>query len=212
MKKRLDILFPTPVAIIDIENKKLCDNYSNVILDSMTDENKEELDTYSNWCTKDDLHTLPEFKQLVDLVDELVKEYIFDVVGVSKDDVKLSSMWSNVNRRDTQHQIHQHPNSYFSGVLYLNIPDPQTAGNLVFVDPRPVKNMAHANHYRPSAFSDRSWTFTPGTGMMVIFPSWMEHGTARCRLEEGMNRISLSFNYSLLCSSGHTMSFNFKDN
>lgn len=206
MKKRVDELFPTPIGVIDIENLSLCQTYSDIILDLMNEEDKFELETYSNWCTNDSIQKNPIFKELVDLIDNTAKDFFEDVLGVNKDDVTLSAMWSNVNRRDTQHQIHQHPNSYFSGVIYLNAP--RDSGNIVFVDPRPSKNMAQADHKKESILSSRSWEYTPATGLLLLFPSWLEHGTSRCRLEKDINRISLSFNYTLLKCSEHTMSFN----
>ena len=208
MKKRVDELFPTPIGVIDIENLDLCQKFSNVVLELMNDEDNFELKTYSNWCTNDSIHTNPIFVELVNLIDNVATDFFEDVLGIDKSDVKLSAMWSNVNRRDTQHQIHQHPNSYFSGVLYLNAP--KDSGNIIFVDPRPTKNMAHADFKKESAVSSRSWEYIPATGLLLLFPSWMEHGTARCRLPIGENRISLSFNYTLLKCSKHTMSFDYR--
>ena len=208
MKKRVDELFPTPIGVIDTEQYELCQTYANIVLGTMSDIDKLELETYSNWCTQDNIHTSTVFAELVKMIDDTAKDFFEDVLGIDKDDMQLSSMWSNVNKRDTQHQIHQHPNSYFSGVLYLNAP--ANSGNITFVDPRPTKNMAHADFKKESAVSYRSWEYTPATGLLLLFPSWLEHGTARCRLLPTENRISLSFNYSLLKCSGHTMSFNFK--
>jgi len=208
MKKRVDNLFPTQVAVIDTESQDLCKKYADIVLSQMTDDNKVELETYSNWCTSDNLHTSADFKELVDLIDITAKDFFDDVLGIDNDDLTLSSMWSNVSKRDTQHQIHQHPNSYFSGVLYLNAPE--NSGNLIFVDPRPTKNMAHADFKKESGISSRSWQYTPETGLLILFPSWLEHGTQRSRILPNENRISLSFNYTLLKCSGHTMSFNFK--
>jgi uncharacterized protein (TIGR02466 family) len=206
MKKRVDELFPTPIGVIDIENLGLCQKFSNEVLKLMTVENQETLDMYSNWCTTDSLHKNPNFLELTNLIDEVAKDFFEDVLKISRDDVLLSAMWCNVNQRDSQHQIHSHPNSYFSGVLYLNAPE--GTNNITFEDPRPSKNMVQADYKRETNFSPRSWQYLPETGLLLIFPSWLEHGTTRCRLEKGINRISLSFNYTLLKCSEHTMSFN----
>lgn len=206
MKRRFDNLFPTPIGVIDIENLEFCQRFSNEVLSLITNEDRETLELYANWCTNDKLHVDPKFLELTDLINKLATDFFEDVLGVSREDVMLSTMWCNVNQRDSQHQVHQHPNSYFSGVLYLNAPE--GSNNIMFIDPRPSKNMSHADYMKESGLSARHWEYTPTTGLLLLFPSWLEHGTTRCRLEKGLNRISLSFNYTLLRSSGKTTSFN----
>lgn len=206
MKRRFDNLFPTPVGVIDIEDLELCQKISNEILGLMNDEDKVELETYSSWCTKDNLHTNPNFLELVNLIDKLATDFFEEILGVSRDDVMLSAMWSNVNQRGSQHQMHYHPNSFFSGVLYVDTPE--GSNKIMFVDPRPSKNMVQADYKIDNEYASRAYQYLPETGLMLLFPGWLEHGTAKCQLEKGINRISLSFNYTLLKCSEHTMSFN----
>ena len=44
--------------------------------------------------------------------------------------------WANINRKGHWNMIHNHPESDFSGVLYVEADNQETTGEIVFVDPR----------------------------------------------------------------------------
>jgi uncharacterized protein (TIGR02466 family) len=194
---KVQLLFATPVANTTIDFS-ICERYANVIKESFG-----EIET--SGCTDDQLHKLPNFNELVTIIDNNVKTYTEEIVGIDKNDVTLSCMWSNSQIHLTKHHVHQHPNSFISGVLYLQIPECEDPGNIFFVDPRPAKNMFYADFKKETSLSDRNWWFKPVTGMLLLFPSWLEHGTHKYLCSTGERRISLSFNYILTRCSYSTM-------
>ena len=207
MKHRIDNLFPTPVSIIDIENPTLCSKYSDIIW-SMVD--KDDFNKSNQFSTPDNLHTLPEFKELYELIDGLAQSYFYENLKIEKNSLKMAAMWSNVSNYGQIHLPHVHANSYCSGVFYLNIPEGEGTypGNIVFNDPRAANVMQEANHYSDCIYSYKSWFYNPRNGILMFFPSWLEHGVDGAIFEKGNKRISLSFNYILTRSSVKTKSFN----
>ena len=160
--------------------------------------------------TTDDLHLKPEFNELISLIDNEVREFFTHELGLDPDDLVMQCMWSNIQLDGCRHHAHVHPNSFYSGSLYLDIPvsDNADPGAIFFIDPRPAKQMQHANYSKSHGLSMRSRGIKPETGMLVLFPSWLEHGTDICKVGPGKYRISLSFNYALTKASGYTMKLN----
>lgn len=195
MKNKVDYLFPTPVGIFDIEDISLCQHYSKIILEMYN--NGEIQGRPEAATTKNYLHNLVSFKILLDKINPIVKEFSEETLGLEKDSLLMTDMWSNIRYSGSKHHIHQHPNSFISGVIYLSIPDSTEPGNIFFVDPRPAKNMMHGIHTKQSPISDRSWWYTPKTGIVLLFPSWLEHGTDEFYSDSTEPRISLSFNFIL---------------
>ena len=113
----------------------------------------------------------------------------------------IPEMWANVNRKGDANQYHTHPGSFWSAVAYLDDgyagdDDPELGGELQLLDPRMPMIRMTAPDLRlldaggqpmPSEVS-----FRPKTGMIVMFPSWLQHAV-RPFHGEG-TRISIAIN------------------
>jgi uncharacterized protein (TIGR02466 family) len=88
--------------------------------------------------------------------------------------------------------LHPHSNSFFSGVLYCETPG--ISGNIGFKDPRPAAEVLYFDYADNSIFKERTVEIEPKKGRLVMFPSWLYHGTKSGFFSENENRISLSFN------------------
>ncbi|MEL1250437.1 2OG-Fe(II) oxygenase family protein [Aurantiacibacter gilvus] len=113
----------------------------------------------------------------------------------------IPELWANVSRKGHANQYHTHPGSYWSVVAYVDDgfngdDDRELGGELQLLDPRaPMTQMAApdlrmldaAGQPIPSEVSVR-----PRTGMVVMFPSWLQHAV-RPFYGEG-TRISIAIN------------------
>jgi uncharacterized protein (TIGR02466 family) len=204
--------FATPIGFHDTDCADLCKEWASEVLKII--ENKEEGCTFSTTnkgeCTPDNLHTRKEFQNLIEFVTPYVNSFADEIIGINPEDLTLSCVWSNTHYNGSKHQPHVHPNSFLSGVLYINH-DPECVeqGNIYFCDPRPAKDMVHADYVRDSIFSDRDIWIEPKLGRLVLFPSWLQHGTHEYVTESKTPRISIAFNYVLNKASTKTMSFRF---
>jgi uncharacterized protein (TIGR02466 family) len=83
--------------------------------------------------------------------------------------------WANVSRHGQYNSVHSHPNCLWSGSYYVRAgePDPDTRfnGRLELIDPRAGANMLAPES---SALQTR-YLITPTPGLMVLFPSWLNH-------------------------------------
>jgi uncharacterized protein (TIGR02466 family) len=82
--------------------------------------------------------------------------------------------WANVLGPGHYNGPHNHPNATWSGVYYLtDNPGGESvlAGKLEIFDPRPAAGMAYA----ADNVLQRRCLFSPRSGCMLVFPSWLQH-------------------------------------
>jgi uncharacterized protein (TIGR02466 family) len=104
--------------------------------------------------------------------------------------------WINVNRASDHNRLHCHPGSFISATYYVRVPDDMRGGNIIFRDPR---GPAVAMYETPGI--ELPWVgdgvgvpFKPATGLLLLFPSWLEHSVES--FEGSGERISIAFNAS----------------
>ncbi len=110
--------------------------------------------------------------------------------------------WANINRQGASNNVHFHPGAYWSGVFYVDdggVSNGDVGGPIEFYDPRGAMPMMYAPNvkakfegYYTAGLSERIY---PKTGMLLLFPSWLQHGVAP--YTGTGTRISIAFNCSL---------------
>lgn len=96
--------------------------------------------------------------------------------------------WVNLHDRGGFNFLHMHEGSLLSGSFYLQVPP--GAGDFVFRDPRP--GVLHSFVKGAVANGHADIHLTPSTGLVVLFPCWMEHYVETHEGEEP--RITIAFN------------------
>ena len=148
-----------------------------------------KLEHGQTWQSQHKLHELEEFAEVFEYVlDATTTVLEFLKIGYRK--FEVTACWATVNAPGRGHPKHAHPNSFLSGVYYV-----QTQGGadtINFHDPRaqsaiirpPITELVAAN-------ADQA-VIKVTDGTLLLFPSWLEHSVdvnASKRI-----RISLSFN------------------
>jgi uncharacterized protein (TIGR02466 family) len=182
-------LFSTPLYVIDFDNLDFLQSIKIEVLKIL--QQGEVVGDELCLTTPDDLHNRAAFSELKDIILTEVK-LIFENIGLVYDDIYISCMWANISKSKNRHALHLHANSYFSGVLYLDAP--ASPGNIGFKDPRAASEMLSFDYKPGSIFKERTIEIEPKTGRMLVFPSWLYHGTKSGNFNDDENRISLSFN------------------
>ncbi len=113
----------------------------------------------------------------------------------------IPEMWANVSTKGDANQYHAHPGSYWSAVAYIDdgyigSSDAELGGELQLMDPRMPMIRMTAPDLRlkdPSGKAQQNEIMIrPRTGMIVMFPSWLQHAV-RGFHGEG-TRISVAIN------------------
>ena len=179
-------LFPTVVYTEDIKNSYDISSYVNFINNTkiiQAHENKSYgyVTENSNVLNENIFSNLKQFILKKGLI--YLKE-----LGHIVEDLQISNSWGNILDKEQLIGSHLHTNSYISGVLYLT-----NSSSIRFKNPLITKD-----HFTPSRLSDPNnfrsnidWVITPTPGLILLFPSWLEHGA---NPSETDNRISIAFN------------------
>jgi len=129
-----------------------------------------------------------ELTDIRDFIEDAVLEY-FKTVHDPKGDVSLyiTQSWSNYTEPGQWHHKHAHPNSFVSGVFYLNTnPDDR----IYF-----YRSGWQQIKFPPenwNSYNSESWWFEAITGRLILFPSSLEHNVPTVQGDDV--RISMSFN------------------
>jgi len=154
--------------------------------------------TVMGWHSTDQLHHRPELQELVTIIQQNVAEvgraHRIDTNQVS---LELATCWAIANGKMASGALHCHPNSFLSGVYYVNTTE--ETGNIFFQDPRPGANMSMCPVTEFTPWTIRQVSYQPTPGGMLIFPSWLYHGVGPNLSETP--RVSLSFNFRLKWTS-----------
>ena len=133
-----------------------------------------------------------EHETLKDLKEDLTKmvmDYFGKIVCTDNSITPyITQSWLNFTDTDEYHHHHSHPNSYVSGVLYIDA----------------IKNVDKIKFYKwkheayeleiaqYNIFNSASWWYHVEKGDVVLFPSFLMHGVDN---KKGTStRISLAFN------------------
>ena len=129
-----------------------------------------------------------EMKKLKQFIEKSLKEY-FKNIYVPKNDVEpyITQSWCNYTKESQFHHKHSHPNSFISGVFYIQAD--KTKDKIYFYKEGYQQIKIPAKEY--NTFNSESWWFETGTNDLVIFPSNLSHMVEKV---VGKERISLSFN------------------
>lgn len=106
--------------------------------------------------------------------------------------IEIHESWCHITRDGGYHDNHIHPNSSWSGIYYLDCGDmdieTKNGVNRFYNPTKP----AYTDAGTPWATSNSNVDISAQPGMLVIFPSWIDHSAMPYRGTN--NRYILSFN------------------
>lgn len=130
-----------------------------------------------------------ELTNLRDFIETKVSEYFTEVYKPKhKVGLKVTQSWTNYTEHGQYHHKHAHPNSFVSGVFYIQ--SNKEKDKIYF-----YRDGYQQIKFPPSEWNiwnSESWWFDVGTGDLVLFPSSLTHMVQTVESEQ--TRISLAFN------------------
>ena len=133
-------------------------------------------------------------KKFTMIFQNYVKESVEEIGwNYDSDRVKIEAMWSIINKKGDFNIQHNHPNAYLSAAYYVKAP--KDCGEIVFYDPRPAPVYSHPRAKTPNILNATINSVNPEEGLLVLFPSYLEHSVNPNQSEE--QRIVISFNVRL---------------
>lgn len=194
----IDAWFPTLIYHVNlsesVDNKILKD--SAYILKNKVDILKSEwrCDTFNTFDYNhsiDQLHD-NELENLINLATNHVIEFSKEF-GVTRSDINCSNYWFNIAEPGNYQEYHQHTDSHFSAVYYIQANS--KSGNIVFKSFESMFDMfpVSANSQNPANF--KTCFYKPINSNLIIFRSNLLHMVEKNISSE--DRISFSMNFRI---------------
>lgn len=104
-----------------------------------------------------------------------IEDYAYNHLGLAKrHKLKITDSWVMKHYRDDSSEIHWHPNSIISGVIYLQTD--KDSGNICFFREKNLFNDILDFEFVENAVNQKEIQVTPNDGMILLFPSKTLHG------------------------------------
>ena len=189
-------LFPSSIHSLGINN---FDDYRDQLIKETYQEREKDpigrrISNYGGW--QSDQINIHECKS------ETLKEII--IGSLSRFEPLSSSVsmiiegWKNINEPGNFNVKHNHPRANLSGVLWIKTP--KDSGNIVFTSPQLFNKFqeldSYKDEFRYNTNSYMTYYFPPTEGIILIFPSSLEHEVEVNKSDQ--DRISYSFNIRLV--------------
>jgi len=165
-------LFPTVISKGKVDDEELLEKLKAAITKlklrgagSFSYE-REQFESYDN------LQEEPEFQELADLVLQASGE-LLDQQKLIRESHYISNMWATSTNKNFFHPLHNHPNCYLSGILYVSTPE--NCGKLAFKDPRPGHSILQYSYKEHNQYNSNRHYIKPGKGVILFWPHWLEH-------------------------------------
>tara|TARA_Y100001970_G_scaffold293993_1_gene445461 strand:- start:16537 stop:17139 length:603 start_codon:yes stop_codon:yes gene_type:complete len=135
-----------------------------------------------------------EPKNFINAIQNPLKESFHDMSwDLNKQKVKITSMWSIINTKESLNERHIHGNNYISAAYYVKAP--KNCGNIVFYDPRSAPTYHHPFSTKPNKLNSNSHSIEPKEGLLILFPSYIHHSVEVNKSDD--ERVVISFNITL---------------
>lgn len=186
MKNTIYPLFPYPLMVCTTK-------YEFTSAEKKYIAELEMIDNVGNSMSKND--KILNSKELSDLkvfIDGHIFNFKKNLLRIKdENEIYITQSWVNNSSSNQFHQKHKHPNSVISGVLFL---DENDGGNLPPIRfHRTLDNFPLDFNYDDlNEFNASCREFYPEQGMLMLFPSLLEHDVERNTSDRV--RTSLSFN------------------
>ena len=187
--KQLVQLFPTCLFTGKISDLTACDR-AEAYLRTLQQAGRGTTED-KTYITPDDLQSVPEMKELADLVMK-ESEQVLNFFRVKRESHYITNMWANITHPNHRHPMHIHPNCLLSGILYLKTP--KDCGPTVFDDPRPGARMIEPTFTELNAFNSNNFVVAAEKGRMLFWPSYLPHAVENGHSATEDDRIVLAFN------------------
>ena len=150
---------------------------------------------YTSYPKIDQILNMPECNKLRNFIGYSTLQS-HEHIGLTEN-IFISSSWFSINRKHSYHTKHNHLPWVWSGVYYVQC-DPLEDAEICFYNKNLESNWPYtktdSKHDLKTSCS-QAWKFKGETGLLYIFPSYIEHEVLEQRTDN--ERVSISFNFGL---------------
>ena len=182
----LDEIFPHYIYKFKVPNYEILNKNLISKIYELKDKNKLGIirSNYGGW------HSDIESDKFSDISDIILSLYKKEILKNKSLDIKLDSIWANINHKGCYNKIHSHGASHYSGVYYIKTP--KNSGNLYLVN-RETSFTEPFNYFKSDCADEVE--YKPEEGDLYFFSGNLPHRTGINLSDE--DRVSISWNVNI---------------
>lgn len=175
-------LFPTPVGRFKLD-RDLTEREVSFV------KNLDRVQNLTNYRSVGSyIFQSEELKDIYKFCQESVNTFLKEIYVPSTEfNLRITQSWANYASANQSHHPHEHPNSFISGVFYVEAN--RIKDKIHFNRTGYQQILAEPAQFNP--FNSRAWWLEIQAGELLLFPSSLNHYVASVIGEE---RISIAFN------------------
>jgi uncharacterized protein (TIGR02466 family) len=147
---------------------------------------------YTSYNPKSNILELDELFSFNQFVNTSI-EQVHDRLNLNSRVAAMNS-WFSIGRKNSMHEKHNHLPSVWSGTYYVQAENDD--GNITFFNEHLKSNWPFCETGLEDTYTRQLFTIQPETGLLLIFPSYLEHQVHLNKTDN--ERIAISFNYGNL--------------
>ena len=185
MKTEVVPLFPSPVILVDVEgdtSELLTHNEFTVSnkrrkKNEVAPRNQEAVLNHGQQSYSDQriLEKYPRTKQILLNAFTSVAE---EINQYAKRKYAITTSWITLCQKGDGSQLHNHKNSFWSGVYYFQEEYPEGTGGIMFDNPNADRydfSYGMVDIERQNEINSMSCIFGPSPKLLILFPSYLRH-------------------------------------
>jgi uncharacterized protein (TIGR02466 family) len=139
----------------------------------------------------------PALYDIKRFIENSLREYfLFLYPGREDMEIYITQSWMNCTKSGEWHHQHAHPNSFISGVFYIECDD---SDSIDFV--KRAYNQITVVPKEWTLYNSPNWNFKTEKNLLLLFPSSLEHTVSQIT-KPNHTRVSLAFNTFIRGSLG----------
>ncbi|MDB4860173.1 2OG-Fe(II) oxygenase family protein [Alphaproteobacteria bacterium] len=192
----MHLFFSSPIWASKIDNyEKINDSMFKYIMKlKENDPSGVTKSNFKGWHSKDFDLKNDEPKNFITGIKKNINFALNDMNwDLNKQSVSIKNLWAIINEKGAWNQKHHHSNSDLSAAYYVSAHE--NCGDIIFYDPRPAPVYKSPIAKSPNNLNATINSIKPEAGMLVLFPSYLEHSVNPNLSDK--KRIVISFNINL---------------
>ena len=193
----LNLTFVTPIWTSIIPKHREINEKMFIYIKSLQkkDQSGIKRSNLLGWHSKDFDLELGQSRFFINSISPQLNSVLTDMGwDIKKQEVKITGMWAVINKKNSSNAMHIHSNNYISAAYYVKAP--KNCGDIVFYDPRFAATYRYPKISKTNKLNSNIVSFQPKEGMLVLFPSYLQHSVSVNKTDK--ERIVISFNINLI--------------
>ena len=193
----LNLAFATPIWTSIIPGHKGVNEKMFIYIKSLQKKDRAGINksNFLGWHSKNFDLELEQPRFFVNSISSQLNS-VFNDMGwnIKNQEVKITGMWAIINKKNASNSMHIHSNNYISSAYYVKAP--KNCGDIVFYDPRFAATYRYPKISKTNKLNSNIVSFQPKEGMLVLFPSYLQHSVNLNKSNK--ERVVISFNINLI--------------